>query len=191
MGHAKEKTGVLVIAALGVVFGSIGSSPLYALKVCFVGHSAISPSPENVLGLVSLIFWSLLLVVSVKYGVFILKADDDGEGGVFAMLATLHKSMGPRLGRGLVVAGLFGSALLYGDGLLTPVISVLAALEGLEVATTTAKPLVVPLTCGILFILFWVQRHGTGKIGKLFGPVMILWFVVIALLGVVAIFRQP
>ncbi|MGO9116233.1 MAG: potassium transporter Kup [Desulfomonilaceae bacterium] len=191
MGHAKEKTGVLVIAALGVVFGSIGSSPLYALKVCFVGHSAINPSLENVLGLISLIFWSLLLVVSVKYGVFILKADDDGEGGVFAMLATLHKSMGPRLSRGLVVAGLFGSALLYGDGLLTPVISVLAALEGLELATTTAKPVVVPLTCGILFILFWVQRRGTGKIGKLFGPVMILWFVVIALLGVVAIFRQP
>ena len=191
MGHAKEKTSILVIASLGVVFGSIGSSPLYALKVCFIGHSSITPSPQNVLGLVSLIFWSLLLVVSVKYGVFILKANDDGEGGVFAMLAILHKKMGVRLGRGLIVAGLFGSALLYGDGLLTPVISVLAALEGLEIATTSAKPLVVPLTCAILFVLFWVQSHGTGKIGKFFGPLMILWFAVIALLGVLAISRMP
>ncbi len=191
MTHAKEKTGVLIVAALGVVFGSIGSSPLYALKVCFVGHSAIDPSPQNVLGLVSLIFWSLLLVVSVKYGVFILKADDDGEGGVFAMLAVLHKRMGASLGRGMVLAGLFGSALLYGDGLLTPVISVLAALEGLEVTTTKAKPLVVPLTCCILFLLFWVQSHGTGRIGKFFGPVMILWFAVISLLGVMAIARDP
>jgi KUP system potassium uptake protein len=189
--HAKEKTGVLVVTALGVVFGSIGSSPLYALKVCFVGHSAIDPSPQNVLGLVSLIFWSLLLVVSVKYGIFILMADDDGEGGVFAMLAVLHKSMGANLGRGMVLAGLFGSALLYGDGLLTPVISVLAALEGLEVTTTSAKPLVVPLTCVVLLLLFWVQSHGTGRIGKFFGPVMILWFAVITLLGVVAIAREP
>jgi KUP system potassium uptake protein len=191
MTRAKEKTSILVVAALGVVFGSIGSSPLYALKVCFTGHSSMTPSPQNVLGLVSLIFWSLLLVVSVKYAVFILKADDEGEGGVFAMLATLHKKMGPRLGRGLIVAGLFGSALLYGDGLLTPVISVLAALEGLEVATTRAKPLVVPLTCVILFVLFWAQSHGTGRIGKLFGPVMVLWFAVIALLGVLAIAAKP
>ncbi len=191
MGYAKEKASVLVVTALGVVFGSIGSSPLYALKVCFIGHSSITPSPQNVLGLISLIFWSLLLVVSVKYAVFILKADDDGEGGVFAMLAILHKKMGASLGRGLILAGLFGSALLYGDGLLTPVISVLAALEGLEVATTSAKPLVVPLTCGILVLLFWAQSHGTGKIGKFFGPVMILWFAVIGLLGVVAISRRP
>jgi KUP system potassium uptake protein len=191
MGQVKEKTSILVVAALGVVFGSIGSSPLYALKVCFIGHSSIAPSPQNVLGLVSLIFWSLLLVVSIKYAVFILKADDDGEGGVFAMLATLHKKMGARLGRGLIVAGLFGSALLYGDGLLTPVISVLAALEGLEVATTKAKPLVIPSTCVILFLLFWAQSHGTGRIGKLFGPVMILWFAVIALLGGIAISREP
>ncbi|HMK36844.1 MAG TPA: KUP/HAK/KT family potassium transporter [Desulfomonilaceae bacterium] len=191
MGHAREKTSILVVAALGVVFGSIGSSPLYAIKVCFVGHSSISPSPENVLGLVSLFFWSLVLVVSVKYAVFILKADDDGEGGVFAMLAVLHKKMGARMGRGLIMAGLFGSALLYGDGLLTPVISVLSALEGLEVATTGAKPIIVPLTCVILFFLFRVQSHGTGRIGKFFGPVMILWFAVIALLGADAIIRRP
>ncbi len=191
MAHVKGKASVLVVAALGVVFGDIGTSPLYALKVCFIGHSAITPSPQNVLGLVSLIFWSLLLVVSVKYGVFILKANDDGEGGVFAMMAILHKKMGANLSRGLIMAGLLGSALLYGDGLITPVISVLSALEGLEVATTSAKPLVVPLTCGILFLLFWAQSHGTGRIGKFFGPIMILWFAVIALLGVVAILRAP
>jgi KUP system potassium uptake protein len=120
-----------------------------------------------------------------------MRADDEGEGGVFAMLALLHKNLGANLGRGLVLAGLFGSALLYGDGLITPVISVLSALEGLEVATTKAKPLVVPLTCVVLILLFWAQKHGTGRIGKFFGPVMILWFVVIACLGVMAILKRP
>lgn len=192
MGHKlQEKTHILVIGALGVVFGDIGTSPLYAVKVCFSGQSAVQPSLPNVLGLVSLIFWSLTLVVSIKYALFILRADDEGEGGVFAMLALLHKKMGPKLGRKLVLAALFGSALLYGDGLITPVISVLSALEGLEVATTTAKPVVIPLTCGVLIALFWAQSHGTGRIGKYFGPVMVLWFLVIALLGLSAIARRP
>ncbi len=155
-------------------------APCTPSRSAFRGQLAIPPSPHNVLGLVSLIFWSLTLVVSMKYALFILQADDDGEGGVFAMLALLHKNMGPNLGRGLVLGGLFGSALLYGDGLITPVISVLSALEGLEVATTQAKPLVLPLTCAVLLLLFWAQSHGTGRIGKFFGPVMILWFVVIA-----------
>ena len=192
MGHKlKEKTHILVIGALGVVFGDIGTSPLYAVKVCFTGHSALAPTPQNVLGLVSLIFWSLMLVVSIKYALFIMSADDEGEGGVFAMLALLHKNLGANLGRGLVLAGLFGSALLYGDGLITPVISVLSALEGLEVATTKAKPLVVPLTCMVLILLFWAQRHGTGRIGKFFGPVMVLWFVVLAWLGFMAVAKRP
>jgi len=130
-------------------------------------------------------------VVSIKYALFIMKANDDGEGGVFAMLALLHKNLGPRLGRGLVFSGLFGSALLYGDGLITPVISVLSALEGLEMATTQAKPVVLPLTCLVLFLLFWAQSHGTGRIGKLFGPVMIIWFAVIAMLGIRAISGNP
>lgn len=186
-----EKTHILIIGALGVVFGDIGTSPLYALKVCFIGQGAITPSPGNVLGLVSLIFWSLTLVVSIKYALFIMKADDEGEGGIFAMLALLHKNLGPRLGRGLVFSGLFGSALLYGDGLITPVISVLSALEGLEMATTQAKPVVLPLTCLVLFLLFWAQSHGTGRIGKLFGPVMIIWFAVIAMLGIRAISGNP
>ncbi len=192
MGHKlTEKAHILVIGALGVVFGDIGTSPLYAVKVCFTGQSALAPTPQNVLGLVSLIFWSLMLVVSIKYFWFIMRADDDGEGGVFAMLALLHKNLGPNLGRGLVLGGLFGAALLYGDGLITPVISVLSALEGLEVAATQAKPLVLPLTCVVLVLLFWAQRHGTGRIGKWFGPVMILWFVVLAWLGLRAIATQP
>jgi len=192
MSHKlKEKTHILVIGALGVVFGDIGTSPLYALKVCFSGQGGIAPTPENVLGLVSLIFWSLTLVVSIKYSLFIMKADDGGEGGIFAMLALLHKKLGVHLKRGLVFIGLFGSALLYGDGLITPVISVLSALEGLEVATVQAKPVVLPLTCLVLIILFWAQSHGTGRIGKLFGPVMILWFCTIAVLGLRAVSRNP
>jgi KUP system potassium uptake protein len=192
MGHKlKEKTYILVISALGVVFGDIGTSPLYALKVCFTGQHSLTPSPPNILGLVSLIFWSLTLVVSIKYALFIMRADDEGEGGVFAMLALLHKKLGPNLGRGLVLGGLFGSALLYGDGLITPVISVLSALEGLEVATTQARPFVLPLTCLVLLLLFGVQSHGTGSIGKLFGPVMILWFIILAGLGLRAIESNP
>ncbi len=132
-----------------------------------------------------------MLVVSIKYALFVLRADDNGQGGVFAMLAQLHKKMGDNLGRGLILTGLFGSSLLYGDGLITPVISVLSALEGLEVATSAAKPVVVPLTCCVLFLLFWAQSRGTGRLGKLFGPVMILWFAVIAILGVAAISRMP
>jgi KUP system potassium uptake protein len=192
MSHKhKEKLPVLIVGALGIVFGDIGTSPLYALKVCFSGQGAVSPTTANVLGLISLIFWSLTLVVSFKYALFIMKADDGGEGGIFAMLALLHKDLGNKLNRGLVFIGLFGSALLYGDGLITPVISVLSALEGLEVATATAKPVILPLTCLVLFILFWAQSHGTGRIGKFFGPFMILWFVVIALLGLRAIADNP
>jgi KUP system potassium uptake protein len=191
VSHAREKTSILVVAALGVVFGDIGTSPLYTIKVCFMGQASITPTPENVMGVISLVFWSVMLVVSVKYALFILQADDNGEGGVFAMLAMLHKKKGANLPRGLILAGLFGSALLYGDGLITPVISVLSALEGLETATSSAKPVVVPLTCGILCLLFWVQSRGTGWLGKFFGPVMIVWFAVIAISGAAAISRMP
>ncbi len=192
MGHKlKEKTSVLVIGALGVVFGDIGTSPLYTIKICFIGPHALSPSPENIMGVLSMIFWSLNLVVSIKYALFIMRADDGGQGGIFAMLALLHKKLGSNLGRGLVLGGLFGSALLYGDGLITPVISVLSALEGLEVATSQARPFVIPLTCIILIFLFSAQSHGTGVIGRFFGPVMIIWFIVIAGLGIAAIQQNP
>jgi KUP system potassium uptake protein len=182
---------VLVLSALGVVFGDIGTSPLYTLRVCFSDKFGLPPSPENVLGLLSLIFWALLLVISFKYALFILRADDHGQGGIFAMLAMLHKQGRPRLGRRLTLLGLFGSALLYGDGLITPVISVLSALEGLEVATKAAKPLVIPLTCAVLTGLFLVQSHGTGRIGRYFGPIIVMWFAAIAGLGLMAIWQQP
>jgi KUP system potassium uptake protein len=192
MSHKIEgKTTVLVLSALGVVFGDLGTSPLYTLRVCFTGSFGVAPTPGNVLGLTSLIFWSLILVVSLKYALFILHADDDGEGGIFAMLALLHKKYGVKLGRNLILSALFGSALLYGDGLITPVISVLSALEGLEVATSQAKPLVLPLTCAVLIGLFLVQSHGTAKIGKYFGPVILVWFAAIAALGVAAIAQTP
>jgi KUP system potassium uptake protein len=187
----KSSTLVLAFSALGVVFGDLGTSPLYTLRVCLTGNAAVAPTPDNVLGLVSLIFWSLTLVVSVKYALFILLADDEGEGGIFAMMALLHKKLGPAMGRNLTLLGCFGSALLYGDGLITPVISVLSALEGLEVATSQAKPLVLPLTCAVLTGLFMIQSRGTGKIGKYFGPVILVWFAAIAILGLRAIVQEP
>lgn len=187
----REKIGILVMGSLGVVFGDLGTSPLYTLRVCFSSFFAISPSQENVLGLASLIFWALTLVVSIKYALFILRADDEGEGGIFAMLALLHKNMGAKLSRHIILVMCFGSALLYGDGLITPVISVLSALEGLEVATAQAKPFVLPITCLVLVSLFLLQSHGTGRIGKYFGPIVCIWFISIAALGINAIVAKP
>jgi KUP system potassium uptake protein len=187
----RDKLSILVMGSLGVVFGDLGTSPLYTLRVCFSSFFAIPPTSQNVLGLASLIFWALALVVSIKYALFILRADDEGEGGIFAMLSLLHKNMGAKLSRHIILVMCFGSALLYGDGLITPVISVLSALEGLEVATSHAKPFVLPITCLVLFSLFLLQSHGTGRIGKCFGPIIIVWFVSIAALGINAILDQP
>jgi len=187
----RDKLGILVIGSLGVVFGDLGTSPLYTLRVCFSSFFAIAPTPENVVGLASLIFWALTLVVSTKYAIFILRADDEGEGGIFAMLALLHKNMGAKLSRNIILVMCFGSALLYGDGLITPVISVLSALEGLEVATSQAKPFVLPITCLVLVSLFLLQSRGTGRIGKYFGPIICIWFVSIAALGINAILAKP
>ncbi|MGO9014022.1 MAG: potassium transporter Kup [Dissulfurispiraceae bacterium] len=186
-----EKLGILIVGALGVVFGDLGTSPLYAMRACFVGTHAIAPSADNVLGIASLFFWALALVVSIKYCMFILRADDDGEGGIFAMMSLLHGKMGAKLSWHLILFMCFGSALLYGDGLITPVISVMSALEGLEVATTKAKPFVLPITCLVLFLLFLLQSHGSGRIGKFFGPIIFLWFVVIGALGINAILARP
>ncbi len=187
----RDKLSILVMGSLGVVFGDLGTSPLYTLRVCFSSFFAIPPTSENVLGLASLIFWALTLVVSTKYALFILRADDEGEGGIFAMLSLLHKNMGAKLSRHIILVMCFGSALLYGDGLITPVISVLSALEGLEVATSQAQPFVLPITCLVLFLLFFLQSHGTGRIGKCFGPIIIVWFVSIAALGINAILARP
>ena len=185
--------GALSLAALGVVYGDIGTSPLYALKQCFQGRHGIMASGENVLGIVSLIVWSLIVVVSIKYLLFILKADNKGEGGIIALVALLNpwRSAAGSKRYVLMMMGLFGAALLYGDGTITPAISVLSAVEGLSVEAPAFDPFVVPISVVILLVLFAVQKYGTSKIGALFGPVMLIWFVVLGVLGIVGIVQAP
>ena len=183
----------LALAALGVIYGDIGTSPLYAVKECFHGLHAMSLNAANVKGVLSLIFWSLTMVVSVKYVTFIMVANNKGEGGIFALLALLGSPQGKK-GKGMAflsLAAIFGAALLYGDGIITPAISVLSAVEGLSMATEAATRYVLPITCGIIFSLFMAQRHGTETIGKVFGPIMIAWFLALAALGVSHIINQP
>jgi KUP system potassium uptake protein len=186
---------ILALGALGVVYGDIGTSPLYALRSCFSPRGGVSPTHENVLGLLSLIVWSLVLIVSVKYLAFVMRADNRGEGGILALLALAfperEKASSPRTLWLLTAAGVFGAALLYGDGLITPAITVLGAVEGLEVVTPQLKAYIIPLTIVILVALFSVQRVGTGGVGKIFGWVMLVWFITLALLGVKQIFRVP
>jgi KUP system potassium uptake protein len=171
----------VALAALGVVYGDIGTSPLYAMRECFSSHFHILPTPQNVLGVLSLFFWALLLVIVVKYLTFIMRADNKGEGGILALLALLR---GDRLRKSaLVSVGIFGAALLYGDGVITPAISVLSAIEGLSVATPRFEHFVVPLTVVILAALFFVQRRGTAGVGAVFGPATLVWFLAIAATG--------
>ena len=184
----------LALAALGVVYGDIGTSPLYAIRESFYGPHGIGVTPGNVLGILSLVFWSLLIVVTIKYHIVIIRADNKGEGGVLALMALVN---GSRLARGLsprrimIFLGIFGSALLYADGGLTPAISVLSAVEGLEIATPALAPWVIPVTLVILVGLFLLQSRGTASIGALFGPVMLVWFGTIGVLGLSEIVRQP
>ena len=180
---------MLSLASLGIVYGDIGTSPLYALRECFYGEHAVPPNAANVLGVLSLILWSLILIISVKYLILILRADNRGEGGILA-LATLVSDI-PRRGKYLFLLGLFGAALLYADGMITPAISVLSAVEGLHVATPLFDPVVVPLAIGILIGLFLFQSRGTTGVGAIFGPVTMVWFIVIALLGIHQIGRAP
>lgn len=191
-----KRTATLAIGAVGVVYGDIGTSPLYALRECFTGPHGITPSAENVLGVLSLIFWSLIITVSVKYLGFVLRADNRGEGGILALMALVSQrprgTRAPHRGRPLlVVMGIFGAALLYGDGIITPAISVLSAVEGLSVATPIFEPYILPLALLILLGLFLVQRHGTGGIGAVFGPFMCLWFIALAVLGVKEMVHNP
>jgi KUP system potassium uptake protein len=181
------------LAVLGVVFGDIGTSPLYALRECFYGRKPFPPTPENVLGILSLIFWSLLIIISCKYLLFVMRADNRGEGGILALMALLVPVSSPYRNerRVLFWLGLFGASLLYGDGVITPAISVLSAVEGLQVATPAFKPYVLPITILILVLLFLLQKRGTAGIGYLFGPVIFIWFTVIATLGIIGIARSP
>ncbi|MFL6196254.1 MAG: potassium transporter Kup [Thermoanaerobaculia bacterium] len=184
----------LSLGALGIVYGDIGTSPLYALRECFHGEHGIAPTHDNVLGVLSLVFWSLIVTISIKYLVFVMRADNRGEGGILALMSLVPHDIRERAleRRWLLVAlGLFGAALLYGDGMITPAISVLSAVEGLEVATPFFNPYVVPITLVILLFLFLIQRRGTAGIGALFGPVMIVWFLVLAGFGVAWVARVP
>jgi KUP system potassium uptake protein len=186
----RSRAGVMIISALGVVFGDIGTSPLYALRECFDGVHAIPVTASNVLGVLSLIVWSLVITVSVKYVLFVMRADNGGEGGILALVALVRGKTGARHGA-LIAIGLFGAALLYGDGMITPAISVLSAIEGLSVATHVFEPFIVPATVVILIALFLAQSRGTSGIGAIFGPIMVVWFLTIAALGLPPIARHP
>jgi KUP system potassium uptake protein len=190
-GHTSGgNTTALAISALGVVFGDIGTSPLYAIDQIFFGSAHIGRTPENVLGAISLAIWTITIIVAIKYALLVLRADNDGEGGVFALYGLLHRFKNEGR-RALLWSLMLGAGLLLGDGMITPAISVLSAVEGLEVATPAFSTLIVPITVVLLTALFAVQFKGTAGIGVVFGPLLLVWFVVIAVLGLAAIIRQP
>jgi KUP system potassium uptake protein len=175
-----------------VVYGDIGTSPLYAMRECFFGSHSVPPTHENVLGVLSLIIYSLVLVISIKYIAIVMRADNQGEGGILALTALIPQGNGGRARWGvLILMGIFGAALLYGDGMITPAITVLGAVEGLKVATPLFEPYVVPVAVVILIGVFAIQRHGTHRVGRLFGPIMVVWFFTIAVLGIAELIRQP
>ena len=192
MNHKKSSLATLTLGAIGVVYGDIGTSVLYAFKEVFVsGHVPITQA--NILGILSLFFWTLTVVVSFKYVALVMRADNAGEGGLMALLALASESVKqhPRLRRVLLMVGVFGVALFFGDGIITPAISVLSAVEGLEIVTPAAKPYVVPISLVVLLMLFLVQRRGTGDIGKFFGPITVVWFLAIAATGLIQIVQNP
>ncbi len=182
----------LSLGALGVVYGDIGTSPLYAFKECFMVHHGrqLLVTPANVMGVLSLITWSLVIVISIKYLLFVLRADNRGEGGILALMSLVKPKRSMRRGA-LIALGLFGSALLYGDGMITPAITMLSAFEGLKIATPLLTPYIVPITSVAIVALFAVQKFGTARVGAMFGPIMLLWFGTIAALGVYQILRDP
>ena len=190
--HSSSAIG-LMVGAVGVCYGDIGTSPLYTLKEVFVGGYGVQANHDGVLGVLSLIFWSLIWVVSIKYVIFVLRADNQGEGGVMALSALARRAASGRLKLQamVVIAGLIGAALFYGDSMITPAISVLSAIEGLEIAFDGLEHWVVPLSLIVLVGLFLIQKHGTARIGILFGPVMVAWFLALAALGIYGVAQQP
>ena len=189
----KQSLAALSIAAAGIVYGDIGTSPLYALQTVFSSEHGISANYVDVLGVLSLVFWSLLIVVSLKFVVFIMRADNKGEGGIMALIALMQRVIAPDapIRRTFLLLGLFGAALFFGDGIITPAISVLSAVEGLEVGAPGLKMFVIPISIGILVALFFIQRKGTAAVGILFGPIMLIWFAILAILGGLEIYRYP
>src|SRR5271169_6537840 len=189
--NANGRLAPLAVGALGVVFGDIGTSPLYAMSACFTGPG-IAVTPEHILGILSLIFWSLVLVILLKYVMVVLNADNKGEGGVLALTALVINTARASPRRKLYgTLGILGASLFFADGAITPAISVLSAVEGLHVAAPDAQFPVLPITVLVLVGLFLIQRHGTGSVGKVFGPVMLGWFVILSVLGVSWIVREP
>jgi len=182
----------LIVGAIGVVFGDIGTSPLYTLRECFTGAHGLPLTEENVYGILSVVFWAITIIVTLKYVTLIMRADNHGEGGIMALTALVSRGLSdPRARWWLVGLGIFGAAMFYGDGMITPAISVLSAVEGLDVMAPALKPFVIPVTLAILIGLFSIQRHGTASVGVLFGPVVCVWFAVLALLGAMQIARDP
>jgi len=190
--HSRQALPAVTVAAIGVVFGDIGTSPLYALKEIFSGHHPIPVTPENILGILSMVFWSIVVLVSIKYVAIIMRADNRGEGGSLALLALVtERARNPRIAWIVTLLGIFAAALFYGDSMITPAISVLSAVEGIEIITPTLKPYVVPITLIIITGLFFIQKRGTGTVGLFFGPVMVAWFGILGLLGILEIVHNP
>ena len=189
--HNKQPLPAITLAAIGVVYGDIGTSPLYTFKECFSPHIGLQPTQEVVFGFLSLIFWSLILVVSLKYLCLVLRADNRGEGGILTLMSLAGRNTPPNMTTLLLILGLIGGGFFYGEVVITPAMSVLSALEGLEVATPLLTPYILPVAIGVLTGLFFIQKHGTAKVGRLFGPVMLIWFVSLGLLGAVAIVKHP
>ncbi|MBT2792553.1 KUP/HAK/KT family potassium transporter, partial [Paraburkholderia strydomiana] len=189
----KNSIAALTLAAIGIVYGDIGTSPLYTMKEVFAKHHGLSPVPVNVLGVVSLILWGLIIVISLKYVTLVLRADNRGEGGIMAMTALALSSVTQksRWYYPVMLLGMVGAGLFFGDGVITPAISVLSAIEGLEVAAPALKPYVIPVTLAVLVALYLLQRRGTAGIGKWFGPIVLVWFITLAAMGVANIAKNP
>lgn len=188
--NSRKKLLFLALGALGVVYGDIGTSPLYAIKEIFFGRGMPQYTESDVFGAISLVFWSITIIISLKYIILVLRADHDGEGGVFALYSLIHR-LGKKSYAWIATLLVIAAGLLYGDGMITPAISVISAVEGLTVATSAFQPYIIPITLLILTALFFIQSKGTAKVGAIFGPIMIIWFVAIGMFGAMHIFHTP
>ncbi len=193
MKHTKNKSSLLTVtvACIGIVYGDIGTSPLYTLRECLTGQAGIAVTQSALFGFLSLIFWLLMLVVSVKYISFVMRADNDGEGGILTLMSLAIRNLNPRWIPAIMFIGLVGGSFFYGDGVITPAISVLSAMEGLEIIEPSLDRFIIPFSIAVLTLLFFIQKNGTGSVGKIFAPVMVLWFVTIGLLGIGGVMRNP
>src|SRR5687768_12889753 len=192
-GHARGSLAKLAIGAVGIVFGDIGTSPIYAFRETFAGHHTLAPDALHIYGVLSLIFWSMMIIVTLKYVTIIMRADNKGEGGSLALLALINRSTSDkrRWTGGIVLLGVFATALFYGDSMITPAISVLSAVEGLTTVEAGFEPFVIPIAIAILVGLFAIQKRGTAQVGSLFGPVMVFYFITLAVLGSIHIVDHP